>query len=149
TRSGCGYTRGLDLSRRNNAARWAPRHRRRARADRRGRWRRLRRVNLAGVRRRRADSIRRHAVSSRHRQEGARGRMKYSVITFGCRVNQADSLELEERLLASGAAPATPERADVVVVNTCSVTATSDQGARQTIRRVARDNPSARIVVTG
>src|SRR5712692_1512693 len=75
--------------------------------------------------------------------------MKYSVITFGCRVNQADSLGFEEELLAAGAVPAPPEDADLVVVNTCSVTATSDQGARQTIRRVARDNPHARIVVTG
>src|SRR5438876_926524 len=76
-------------------------------------------------------------------------RMKYSVITFGCRVNQADSLGFEEQLRAVGAQPAPPEAADVVVVNTCSVTATADQGARQTIRRVARANPGARIVVTG
>ena len=75
--------------------------------------------------------------------------MKYAVITFGCRVNQADSLGFEEELRAAGAVAAPPESADLVVVNTCSVTATSDQGARQTIRRVARDNPSARIVVTG
>ena len=75
--------------------------------------------------------------------------MKYSVITFGCRVNQADSLGFEAELLAQGAIPAEPAAADVVIVNTCSVTATADQGARQTIRRVARDNPSARIVVTG
>lgn len=75
--------------------------------------------------------------------------MKYSVITFGCRVNQADSLGFEEELLASGAEPVPAECADLVVVNTCSVTATADQGARQTIRRIARDNPSARIVVTG
>jgi threonylcarbamoyladenosine tRNA methylthiotransferase MtaB len=75
--------------------------------------------------------------------------MTYAVITFGCRVNQADSLGFEEELLAAGASAAPPERADLVVVNTCSVTATSDQGARQTIRRLARDNPSARIVVTG
>src|SRR6267142_110833 len=75
--------------------------------------------------------------------------MKYAVITFGCRVNQADSLGFEEELRAAGARPAPPEHADLVVVNTCSVTATADQGARQTIRRVARDNPSARIVVTG
>src|SRR6266481_3311498 len=75
--------------------------------------------------------------------------MKYSVITFGCRVNQADSLGFEEELLAVGATAARPEDADLVIVNTCSVTATSDQGARQTIRRVARDNPGARIVVTG
>jgi len=75
--------------------------------------------------------------------------MKYAVVTFGCRVNQSDSLQIEERMLASGAVAAAPERADLVVVNTCSVTATADQGARQTIRRIARDNPGARIVVTG
>src|SRR5712691_4918762 len=75
--------------------------------------------------------------------------MKYSIITFGCRVNQADSLGFEEHLRSSGATAAAPEAADLVIVNTCSVTATADQGARQTIRRVARDNPNARIVVTG
>jgi len=75
--------------------------------------------------------------------------MKYAVITFGCRVNQADSLGFEEALLADGASAAPPEAADLVIVNTCSVTASADQGARQTIRRVARANPGARIVVTG
>src|SRR6266446_4353279 len=76
-------------------------------------------------------------------------RMKYSVITFGCRVNQADSLGFEELLRAVGAQPASPEDADVVVVNTCSVTATADQGARQTIRRIVRSNPSVKVIVTG
>ena len=75
--------------------------------------------------------------------------MKYSIVTFGCRVNQADSLRLEEQLRARGGVNVGADAADLVVVNTCSVTATADQGARQTIRRVARDNPSARIVVTG
>jgi threonylcarbamoyladenosine tRNA methylthiotransferase MtaB len=75
--------------------------------------------------------------------------LKYSVITFGCRVNQADSLGFEEELLARGAVAVAPEDADIVVVNTCSVTATADQGARQTIRRVARENPAVRILVTG
>jgi threonylcarbamoyladenosine tRNA methylthiotransferase MtaB len=75
--------------------------------------------------------------------------VKYSVVTFGCRVNQADSLGFEEALLANGARAVAPDAADLVIVNTCSVTATSDQGARQTIRRIARDNPSAQIVVTG
>ncbi len=75
--------------------------------------------------------------------------MKYSIITFGCRVNQADSLEIEEELRARGAVAARPAEADLVVVNTCSVTASADQGARQTIRRIARDNPAARVVVTG
>ncbi len=75
--------------------------------------------------------------------------MKYAIVTFGCRVNQADSLQIEARLRAAGGAPAPPEAATVVVVNTCSVTATADQGARQTIRRLARLNPAARVVVTG
>ena len=75
--------------------------------------------------------------------------MKYSIITFGCRVNQADSLAIEGELLARGGTAAPPDEAEVLVVNTCSVTATADQGARQTIRRVTRANPSVRVVVTG
>jgi threonylcarbamoyladenosine tRNA methylthiotransferase MtaB len=75
--------------------------------------------------------------------------LKYSIVTFGCRVNQADSLRLEEELRARGATEAAVADADLVIVNTCSVTATADQGARQTIRRIARENPSARIVATG
>jgi threonylcarbamoyladenosine tRNA methylthiotransferase MtaB len=75
--------------------------------------------------------------------------MKYSVITFGCRVNQADSLRIEEDLRARGNLLSPTIEADVVVVNTCSVTASADQGARQTIRRIARDNPASQIIVTG
>ena len=75
--------------------------------------------------------------------------MKYSVVTFGCRVNQADSLTIESDLAAAGGEAVPSERADLVIVNTCSVTASADQGARQTIRRIARMNPSARIVATG
>jgi threonylcarbamoyladenosine tRNA methylthiotransferase MtaB len=75
--------------------------------------------------------------------------MKYSIVTFGCRVNQADSLAIEEDLRARGGVAVAPEHAALVVVNTCSVTATADQGARQTIRRIVRDNPSVRIVATG
>jgi threonylcarbamoyladenosine tRNA methylthiotransferase MtaB len=75
--------------------------------------------------------------------------MKYAVVTFGCRVNQADSLEIEAELRALGAEHAEPSRADVVIVNTCSVTAAADQGARQVIRRVVRDNPAVDVIVTG
>ncbi len=75
--------------------------------------------------------------------------MKYSVVTFGCRVNQADSFALERQLRAAGGCAVTPETADLVVVNSCSVTATADQGTRQMIRRVARKNPTAQIVATG
>jgi threonylcarbamoyladenosine tRNA methylthiotransferase MtaB len=75
--------------------------------------------------------------------------VKYSLVTFGCRVNQADSLRLEEDLRAAGGIESASRDADLVIVNTCSVTATADQGARQTIRRIARENPGARIVATG
>jgi threonylcarbamoyladenosine tRNA methylthiotransferase MtaB len=75
--------------------------------------------------------------------------MKYSILTFGCRVNQADSLVIEESLRARGAVASPSHEADLVVVNSCSVTASADQGVRQTVRRVARENPHARIVVTG
>lgn len=75
--------------------------------------------------------------------------MRFAIVTFGCRVNQADSLAVEEGLRARGAQPAPPDRADVIIVNSCSVTSTADQGARQAIRRAARDNPRARVVVTG
>ena len=75
--------------------------------------------------------------------------MKYAVITFGCRVNQADSLAIESGLAAAGGEAVSSESAELVIVNTCSVTAAADQGARQTIRRVARMNPQAKIIATG
>ena len=75
--------------------------------------------------------------------------MRYSIVTFGCRVNQSDSLAIEEELRLAGAESSSTDAADLVIVNTCSVTASADQGARQTIRRVARQNPSAKIVATG
>ena len=75
--------------------------------------------------------------------------MKFSVVTFGCRVNQADSLALEEGLRARGAEPASSAEADIIIVNSCSVTCTADQGARQAVRRASRDNPRAQVVVTG
>ena len=55
-----------------------------------------------------ADFVRRHAVPARHRTQSALlddRTMKYSVVTFGCRVNQADSLGFEEELRARGASP--------------------------------------------
>jgi threonylcarbamoyladenosine tRNA methylthiotransferase MtaB len=75
--------------------------------------------------------------------------MKFAIVTFGCRVNQADSLHIEEDLRQRGAEASGAESADLVIVNTCSVTSSADQGARQTIRRIARLNPHARIVATG
>ena len=44
--------------------------------------------------------------------------MKYSLVTFGCRVNQADSLAIESELLARGATPVPSHEAELVIVNT-------------------------------
>jgi threonylcarbamoyladenosine tRNA methylthiotransferase MtaB len=75
--------------------------------------------------------------------------MRVALLTFGCRVNHAESLAIERDLRAAGATVVPAAEADLIVVNSCSVTATADQGTRQSVRRAARDNPTARIVVTG
>ena len=75
---------------------------------------------------------------------------RFFVRNFGCRATQADGAALEAQLTARGlAASATPEGADLVVLNTCTVTAEADHDARAAIRRVHRQNPEARILVTG
>jgi threonylcarbamoyladenosine tRNA methylthiotransferase MtaB len=75
---------------------------------------------------------------------------KYFVQNFGCRATQADGAALESQLAAKGLEVA-EERAgaDLVVLNTCTVTSAADDDVRQTIRRVHRENPAARILVTG
>jgi threonylcarbamoyladenosine tRNA methylthiotransferase MtaB len=70
--------------------------------------------------------------------------------TLGCRLNQVDSQVLAARLEARGYRTVPFESAaDVVVVNTCAVTARAEASDRQTIRRAARAHPGARVVVTG
>jgi threonylcarbamoyladenosine tRNA methylthiotransferase MtaB len=75
---------------------------------------------------------------------------EFFVQSFGCRATQADSATLERQLASLGLRPASSElEADVVVLNTCTVTAAADQDARAAIRRIHRENPLARIMVTG
>ncbi len=69
---------------------------------------------------------------------------------FGCRATQADGAELERQFASRGLEGArNAARADVVVLNTCTVTEAADKDARAAIRRVHRENPAAMIVVTG
>ena len=74
----------------------------------------------------------------------------FYVENFGCRATQADGAaierQFEERGLVRAAAPA---RSEIVVLNTCTVTASADQDARAAIRRIRRENPGCQIVVTG
>jgi threonylcarbamoyladenosine tRNA methylthiotransferase MtaB len=74
----------------------------------------------------------------------------FFVQSFGCRATQADGAALDLQLAAQGLNPANSVlEADVVVLNTCTVTAAADQDARASIRRIHRENPEAKIMVTG
>lgn len=75
---------------------------------------------------------------------------EYHVENFGCRSSRSDGEAIASGLRQRGLRPATGfSEANVVIVNTCSVTADADSGARAFIRRVHRQNPQAKIVVTG
>ena len=68
--------------------------------------------------------------------------MTLDVVTFGCRLNAYESEVVRRQAADAGLS-------DTVVVNTCAVTAEAVRQARQTIRRIRREQPGARIVVTG
>jgi threonylcarbamoyladenosine tRNA methylthiotransferase MtaB len=74
---------------------------------------------------------------------------EFHVEHFGCRAARADGEALAGHLRAEGLNESDPRSAGVIVVNTCSVTEEADRAARAFIRRAHRQNPAARIVVTG
>ena len=65
------------------------------------------------------------------------------LLTFGCRLNSYESAAMRDLAAAAGADEET------IIVNTCAVTAEAERQARQAIRRAARENPGAKIIVTG
>jgi threonylcarbamoyladenosine tRNA methylthiotransferase MtaB len=73
----------------------------------------------------------------------------FHVENFGCRAARADGEAVASVLREAGMREGHPASADVVVVNTCSVTAEADREARAFIRRAHRNNPEARIIATG
>jgi threonylcarbamoyladenosine tRNA methylthiotransferase MtaB len=75
---------------------------------------------------------------------------RFHVRNFGCRASQADGAALEAALLDRGldSVPCAAD-ADLVVLNSCTVTAFADDDVRKAVRRVHRENPEARILVTG
>jgi threonylcarbamoyladenosine tRNA methylthiotransferase MtaB len=74
----------------------------------------------------------------------------FYVENFGCRASQADGAAIERQFRERGLRRAgTPAQAEIVVLNTCTVTAAADQDARAAIRRIHRQNPDCQIVVTG
>jgi threonylcarbamoyladenosine tRNA methylthiotransferase MtaB len=75
---------------------------------------------------------------------------RFFIYTFGCRCNQADSAAIRAGLCGHSLEEAQSHQdADLVVVNTCTVTHRTDQQVRQTVRKLHRENPQARVVVTG
>jgi threonylcarbamoyladenosine tRNA methylthiotransferase MtaB len=74
----------------------------------------------------------------------------FFIEQFGCRATQADGAAIERQLREQGRSPALDASvADVVVLNTCTVTAAADAQARDAIRKIHAANPATRILVTG
>ena len=75
---------------------------------------------------------------------------RFFVQNFGCRATQADGAALGTRLTYEGHTEVRERAsADLVILNTCTVTSSADDDVRQTVRRVRRENPAAEILVTG
>jgi len=74
----------------------------------------------------------------------------FYIQQFGCRATQADGAAIERQLLDRGCTLATDSsQANIVILNTCTVTASADAQARDAIRKLHTQNPSARLIVTG
>ncbi len=75
---------------------------------------------------------------------------RFYVQNFGCRATQADGAAIERQFRERGAEVAvSSDSAEIVVLNTCTVTASADRDARAAIRNIHRRNPTCQIVVTG
>lgn len=75
---------------------------------------------------------------------------KFKVVTLGCRTNQYESQGYSDQLRKMGYSPAEEgEVADLCIVNTCTVTDSADSASRHEIRSLLRQNPNAKLAVTG
>ena len=75
--------------------------------------------------------------------------MNFAVVNLGCKVNRVESDAAAAQLLAAGGRAVTEAEADLVVVNTCTVTGEAEKKTRKAVRRALRANGHARVVVTG
>lgn len=77
-------------------------------------------------------------------------KQKFLVKTLGCKANSSDGQQIEAGLLKHGWSPAVSDAdADVIVVNSCTVTDEADRQSRKLVRDLARKNPSVRVIYTG
>lgn len=76
--------------------------------------------------------------------------MSFHIITFGCKVNQYESNMMKEKMLSSSFSyEENLDKADIIIVNTCTVTNTADTKCFKTIRHIKREYPKAFLAVTG
>ena len=76
--------------------------------------------------------------------------MRIAFATLGCKVNQYETENLMELFLSDGFDVVEPqEEADVYVVNSCTVTSSGDKKSRQLLRRLKKQNPAAKVALTG
>ena len=75
--------------------------------------------------------------------------MTFNIITLGCKVNQYESQLMFEYMCEAGFAPVDDSSADITIINSCTVTSTSDSKNRKVINRTRRENENAIIVLTG
>ena len=73
----------------------------------------------------------------------------FELKTLGCKVNQYESQALRERLLGLGFKESPDQGADICIVNTCSVTQRAETDSLEAVRAFNRNNPQAKIFVTG
>ena len=73
----------------------------------------------------------------------------FTIKNFGCRASQADGAAIAGQLAECGLSPSQEAPADLVVLNSCTVTAAADQDLEKAVRRARRENPETRILVTG
>lgn len=75
--------------------------------------------------------------------------LRFSIVNLGCKVNRVESDEVASMLLGSGGIEADPSSADLIVVNTCTVTGEAEKKTRKAVRHALRASDDARVVVTG
>ena len=75
--------------------------------------------------------------------------MRFSIVNLGCKVNRVESDAVAAQLLERGAEACEPAAADLIVVNTCTVTGEAEKKTRKAVRQALRANNTARVIVTG
>ena len=76
--------------------------------------------------------------------------MKFNIITLGCKVNSYESNFMKESLINNGFSFCSDnEKCDILILNTCTVTDTSDKKSLKEVRRLKRENPNSILVVCG